>query len=171
MVYALRLSDRLNGNTQFPIVILICVCLSRPGEVVHADSVQNIEGEGMPQFKNPFLKGNLLVKIKVEFPENHFADEKTLKVRKNSNQFSASPLVKVKGFMKFSFIFRLWKRYYRHVNPLKCRLVTMLRRWTSMTMRKCLEGTMLLKRVMMKRTVHMVLVSVAPSNRGRLVQN
>ena len=46
-----------------------------------SDSIQLVEGEGMPNYKNSFLKGNLLIKFKVEFPENHFADEKTLKVR------------------------------------------------------------------------------------------
>jgi len=51
----------------------------QPGQVIPSDSVQIVEGEGMPQLKNPFLKGNLLIKFKVEFPQNHFADEKTLK--------------------------------------------------------------------------------------------
>ena len=41
-----------------------------------------IEGEGMPTHKRPFDKGNLIIKFKVDFPDNHFADEKTLKVRR-----------------------------------------------------------------------------------------
>lgn len=44
------------------------------------DSVQIVEGEGMPQYKRPFDKGHLLIKFKVEFPGNHFTDESTLKV-------------------------------------------------------------------------------------------
>lgn len=44
------------------------------------DSVQIVEGEGMPQYKRPFDKGHLLIKFKVEFPENNFTDETTLKV-------------------------------------------------------------------------------------------
>jgi len=65
------LIEQLDGRT--------LVVNRAPGQVVPADAIQLIEGEGMPQFKNPYLKGNLLIKIKVEFPQNHFADEKTLK--------------------------------------------------------------------------------------------
>ena len=39
-----------------------------------------VEEEGMPSYKRPFEKGDLLIKFKIEFPENHFADEKTLEV-------------------------------------------------------------------------------------------
>jgi DnaJ family protein A protein 2 len=46
-----------------------------------ADSVQIVEEEGMPTYKRPFDKGHLLIKFKVEFPQNHFTDEKTLKVK------------------------------------------------------------------------------------------
>lgn len=65
------LIDHLDGRT--------LVVTRGPGEVVPSDSIQLVEGEGMPNYKNSFLKGNLLIKFKVEFPENHFADEKTLK--------------------------------------------------------------------------------------------
>jgi len=51
-----------------------------PGHVVPSDSVQIVEGEGMPQYKRPFDKGHLLIKFKVDFPQNHFTDEKTLKM-------------------------------------------------------------------------------------------
>ncbi|CAG7787083.1 unnamed protein product [Allacma fusca] len=54
------------------------VISSPPGYVVPSDSIQVVEDEGMPNFKRPFEKGDLLVKFKVEFPQNHFTDEKTL---------------------------------------------------------------------------------------------
>ena len=35
----------------------------------------------MPQFRHPDIKGNLYIKFNVKFPEDNFADEKTLSVR------------------------------------------------------------------------------------------
>lgn len=39
----------------------------------------------MPHYKRPFDKGNLLIKFKVDFPESHFTDEKSLKVQNYKN--------------------------------------------------------------------------------------
>jgi DnaJ family protein A protein 2 len=50
------------------------------GQVVPSDSVHIVEDEGMPHYKRPFEKGNLLIKFKVEFPVNHFTDEKSLQL-------------------------------------------------------------------------------------------
>ncbi|XP_045764583.1 dnaJ homolog subfamily A member 2-like [Maniola jurtina] len=50
-----------------------------PGEVIKPGDLKGIQGEGMPQHKNPFEKGNLYVKFEVTFPENHFANEEQLK--------------------------------------------------------------------------------------------
>jgi len=49
-----------------------------PGHVVPNGTIHMVPGEGMPQHKRPFEKGNLIVKFKVEFPQNHFTDEKSL---------------------------------------------------------------------------------------------
>ncbi|XP_067007681.1 dnaJ homolog subfamily A member 2 [Anabrus simplex] len=49
------------------------------GQVVKPGDVKGIEGEGMPHHRNPFEKGNLYIKFDVTFPENHFANEITLK--------------------------------------------------------------------------------------------
>ncbi|XP_023954720.2 dnaJ homolog subfamily A member 2 [Bicyclus anynana] len=50
-----------------------------PGEVIKPGDLKGIQGEGMPQHKNPFEKGNLYIKFEVTFPENHFANEEELK--------------------------------------------------------------------------------------------
>ncbi|RVE42739.1 hypothetical protein evm_012622 [Chilo suppressalis] len=50
-----------------------------PGDIVKPGDLKGIQGEGMPQFKNPFEKGNLYVKFDVVFPENNFATEDQLK--------------------------------------------------------------------------------------------
>jgi len=43
-----------------------------PGEVIKQGDVKCIPGEGMPQYKNPFEKGNLIIQFVVHFPENNF---------------------------------------------------------------------------------------------------
>jgi len=48
----------------------ILVVKSAPGEITRPGDTKVIEGEGMPQYKNPFEKGKLLVHFDVEFPEN-----------------------------------------------------------------------------------------------------
>jgi len=42
--------------------------------------VRVVKGEGFPHYRNPFEKGDLLVKFDVEFPPKNFADEGQLKV-------------------------------------------------------------------------------------------
>lgn len=50
-----------------------------PGEVIEPGNVKGVVGEGMPMYRNPFEKGNLYIKFEVQFPENHFIDEESLK--------------------------------------------------------------------------------------------
>ncbi|XP_055315449.1 dnaJ homolog subfamily A member 1 [Sitodiplosis mosellana] len=45
------------------------VVTNLPGEVVKHDSFKSIMGEGMPQYKNPFEKGRLIVQFQIVFPE------------------------------------------------------------------------------------------------------
>lgn len=50
-----------------------------PGDVVKPGDLKAVMGEGMPFYKNHFEKGNLYITFEITFPENNFADEKTLK--------------------------------------------------------------------------------------------
>jgi len=43
---------------------------SNPGEIIRPGDVKCVEGEGMPQLKNPFTKGKLFIQFEVEFPED-----------------------------------------------------------------------------------------------------
>lgn len=49
-----------------------------PGQVIKPGEVKLVASEGMPQYKNPFEKGNLYVTFEIKFPENHFASETAL---------------------------------------------------------------------------------------------
>lgn len=51
-----------------------------PGQVVKPGDIRGIEGEGMPQYKNPFERGNLYINFEVKMPENYFAPEAKLKL-------------------------------------------------------------------------------------------
>ncbi|GFY62448.1 dnaJ homolog subfamily A member 1 [Trichonephila inaurata madagascariensis] len=46
---------------------LVITCL--PGEVIHNQSLKCILNEGMPQYKNPFEKGKLIIQFVVNFPD------------------------------------------------------------------------------------------------------
>lgn len=50
-----------------------------PGDVISPGTVKIVQGEGMPMFRNPYERGSLFIKFDVKFPENHFADEETIK--------------------------------------------------------------------------------------------
>lgn len=41
-----------------------------------------VKGEGMPQYRNPFEKGDLYIKFDVQFPENNWIDADKLNVSK-----------------------------------------------------------------------------------------
>lgn len=43
---------------------------SRPGEVIKPNQFKAVNGEGMPTHGNPFVKGQLVILFKVEFPED-----------------------------------------------------------------------------------------------------
>ncbi|XP_035579587.1 dnaJ homolog subfamily A member 2-like [Zalophus californianus] len=43
-----------------------------PGKVIESGCVRVVRGEGMPQYRNPFEKGDLYIKFDVQFPENNW---------------------------------------------------------------------------------------------------
>jgi len=53
---------------------------SHPGEVIKSGDIKFIDGEGMPQHKNPFEKGKLLIHFDVEFPMDGFITPEIAKV-------------------------------------------------------------------------------------------
>ncbi|XP_070576010.1 dnaJ homolog subfamily A member 2-like [Ptychodera flava] len=82
MTHSIGLTEALCGF-QFIVKHLdnreICVRYP-PGNIISPGCTRAVVGEGMPMYKNPFEKGNLYIKFDVQFPENHFADEKNLKM-------------------------------------------------------------------------------------------
>ena len=46
--------------------------VSRHGQVVEPDSVQVVDAEGMPQYRDPYAKGRLFIIFKVKFPDPSF---------------------------------------------------------------------------------------------------
>lgn len=52
----------------------VCLCLCVAG------SIRMVKGEGMPQYRNPFEKGDLYVKFDVQFPENNWISPEKLNV-------------------------------------------------------------------------------------------
>ena len=64
-------SHRLVTKQLMPLVLLL---------VFLSDSTQVILNEGMPHHRQPFEKGNLVIKFDVEFPSNGFISGDKLKV-------------------------------------------------------------------------------------------
>lgn len=66
------------------------VIKSRPGEVIKPETVGGqpfvkiVSGEGMPSKGNPFVKGNLYVLFRVEFPTDGELDEATVATLKKT---------------------------------------------------------------------------------------
>ncbi|XP_071483479.1 dnaJ homolog subfamily A member 2-like [Diadema antillarum] len=50
-----------------------------PGKIIQPGCKRVVEGEGMPMYRNPYEKGNLIIKFNIEFPENNFTSEEKLK--------------------------------------------------------------------------------------------
>ncbi|OQR91520.1 hypothetical protein ACHHYP_04605 [Achlya hypogyna] len=49
---------------------------TKPGEVIKPNQFKAVHGEGMPQHGNPFVKGQLVILFKVEFPDTLSRDQK-----------------------------------------------------------------------------------------------
>lgn len=48
--------------------------------VCGAGCIRMVKGEGMPQYRNPFEKGDLYIKFDVQFPENNWISPEKLNV-------------------------------------------------------------------------------------------
>lgn len=57
---------------------------SSPGEVIVPNTIKAIKGGGMPVYKDPFSKGDLIIKFQINFPDSYFApnEEKYLDIEK-----------------------------------------------------------------------------------------
>ncbi|CAK9295133.1 unnamed protein product [Gordionus sp. m RMFG-2023] len=51
---------------------------NKAGDVIEPNSIRIIKHEGMPIYKNPLTKGNLYLKLVVDFPSDHFTSESNL---------------------------------------------------------------------------------------------
>ena len=48
--------------------------------VCFTGKLKMVPEEGMPRYKNPFMKGNMYINFNITFPEKNFASEAQLKV-------------------------------------------------------------------------------------------
>lgn len=48
------------------------------GKVIEPGCIRMVKGEGMPQYRNPFEKGDLYIKFDVQFPENNWISPEKL---------------------------------------------------------------------------------------------
>lgn len=64
--------------------MLLMHCLETPFYYVCVSGcVRMVKGEGMPQYRNPFEKGDLYIKFDVQFPENDWISAEKLNVSVN----------------------------------------------------------------------------------------
>uniref|UniRef100_A0A6U4Y5A6 J domain-containing protein n=2 Tax=Hemiselmis andersenii TaxID=464988 RepID=A0A6U4Y5A6_HEMAN len=80
MTQKIMLSEALCG-TKFVIEQLDgrqLLVATEPGAVIKPGDVKAIEDEGMPMYKNPFVKGKLYIKFDVEFPDDASLDAAAL---------------------------------------------------------------------------------------------
>ncbi|KAG6968000.1 hypothetical protein JG687_00003976 [Phytophthora cactorum] len=57
---------------------------TRPGEIIKPNQFKSVHGEGMPTHGNPFVKGQLVILFKVQFPESGSLSEKQLSMLKST---------------------------------------------------------------------------------------
>lgn len=51
------------------------IITTQPGEIIKPNDIKSIQNEGMPLYKEPYEKGQLIVEFQVEFPEKHWLPE------------------------------------------------------------------------------------------------
>uniref|UniRef100_A0A3P8TMT1 DnaJ homolog subfamily A member 1 n=1 Tax=Amphiprion percula TaxID=161767 RepID=A0A3P8TMT1_AMPPE len=84
-----RQEDNLRTNVNLKLVEALCgfkktiqtldnrtlIITTQPGEVIKPNDIKSIQNEGMPIYKEPYEKGQLIVQFQVEFPEKHWLPE------------------------------------------------------------------------------------------------
>lgn len=84
-----RQEDNLRTNVNLKLVEALCgfkktiqtldnrtlIISTQPGEVIKPNDIKSIQSEGMPIYKEPYEKGQLIVQFQVEFPEKHWLPE------------------------------------------------------------------------------------------------
>lgn len=71
----------------------ILVIENKPGEVIQNGSFRAIDHEGMPQYKNPFEKGRLIIRFEVVFPSDNFlSPEKLIELKKLLPHVDPTPI-------------------------------------------------------------------------------
>lgn len=84
-----RQEDNLRTNVNLKLVEALCgfkktiqtldnrtlIISTQPGEVIKPNDIKSIQNEGMPIYKEPYEKGQLIVQFQVEFPEKHWLPE------------------------------------------------------------------------------------------------
>uniref|UniRef100_H3CSK2 DnaJ homolog subfamily A member 1 n=2 Tax=Tetraodon nigroviridis TaxID=99883 RepID=H3CSK2_TETNG len=53
----------------------VLVVSTRPGEVIKQDDVKCVQNEGMPVYRDPYDKGQLIIQFDVDFPKKHWLPE------------------------------------------------------------------------------------------------
>jgi len=66
-------SDTIVCNMSFLLLLV--------GKVIKHGDIKSIVNEGMPTYKSPFVKGQLIIQFSVKFPEDGFLDAKRIQVR------------------------------------------------------------------------------------------
>lgn len=84
-----RQEDNLRTNINIKLVEALCglkktiqtldnrtlIITTQPGEVIKPNDIKSIQNEGMPLYKEPYEKGQLIIQFQVEFPEKHWLPE------------------------------------------------------------------------------------------------
>lgn len=95
MMMQLSLSEALTGF-QRTIETLDKRTLSvqnKPGEVIRHSDFRSVDHEGMPQYRNPFERGRLIIRFEVVFPPDNFLPaEKLLELKRLLPRVEPSPV-------------------------------------------------------------------------------
>lgn len=102
------------------------------GEVIKQGDLKCIPGEGMPHYKNPFEKGNLVIQFVVHFPENNF-------VAADKVFFLFFLQILIAFFTNPAFRFRSWRIFCHRVVNARFRRTQKKPFWSKWTLLTSLD--------------------------------